>query len=204
MAELTLTTFLSLDGVMQAPGGPGEDESGGFPHGGWVFPHIDSVFGETITGIFANADAFLLGRGTYDIFAAHWPRVTEAGDPVATALNALPKHVASRTRTAFDWNRSRRVADVVAEVPALKERYPRELQVHGSWGLCQTLIAHDLIDEYRLLVFPVVLGTGKRLFGAGAVPATLSLVSSKTTSTGTIISVYRRAGALKTGSFALD
>ena len=204
MAELTLTTFLSLDGVMQAPGGPREDESGGFPHGGWVFPHVDPVFGETIVGIFANADAFLLGRGTYDIFAAHWPRVTDPADPVATALNSLPKHVASRTRSRFDWNGSQHVGDVVAEVPALKARYPRELQVHGSWGLAQTLLAHDLIDEYRLLVFPVVLGTGKRLFGSGAVPATLKLVSSRTTGTGTVISVYRRAGSLKTGSFALD
>jgi dihydrofolate reductase len=204
MAELTLTTFLSLDGVMQAPGGPGEDESGGFPHGGWVFPHADPVFGETIVGIFANADAFLLGRGTYDIFAGHWPRVTDPADPVASALNSLPKHVASRTRSRFDWNRSQHVGDVVAEVPALKARYPRELQVHGSWGLAQTLLAHDLIDEYRLLVFPVVLGTGKRLFGSGAAPATLKLVSSRTTSTGAVISVYRRAGSLKTGSFALD
>jgi dihydrofolate reductase len=204
VAALTLTTFLTLDGVMQAPGGPGEDESGGFSHGGWVFPHVDPVFGETIMGIFANADAFLLGRGTYDIFAGHWPRVTDPADPVATALNSLPKHVASRTRSRFDWNASHHVGDIVAEVPALKARYPRELQVHGSWGLCQTLIAHDLIDEYRLLVFPVVLGTGKRLFGAGAVPATLKLVSSRTTGTGTVISVYRRAGSLKTGSFALD
>jgi len=123
---------------------------------------------------------------------------------VATALNSLPKHVASRTRNSFAWNASHHVADVVGEVPALKARYPRELQVHGSWGLCQTLIAHDLIDEYRLLFFPVVLGTGKRLFGAGAIPATLKLVSSRATSTGTVISVYRRAGSLKTGSFALD
>jgi len=204
VAELTLTTFLTLDGVMQAPGGPGEDETGGFPHGGWVFPHVDPVFGEMLRGIFANADAFLLGRGTYDIFAGHWPRVTDPADPVATALNGLPKHVASRTRARFDWNASHHVADVGAEVPALKARYPRELQTHGSWGLAQTLIAHDLVDEYRLLVFPVVLGTGKRLFGSGAVPTTLSLVSSRTTSTGTIISVYRRAGSLKTGSFALD
>jgi dihydrofolate reductase len=204
MAELTLTTFLTLDGVMQAPGGPGEDESGGFPHGGWVFPLADAVMGETMAAIFTKADAFLLGRGTYDIFAAYWPRVTDPADPVAGALNALPKHVASRTRNRFDWHGSVHVADVLADVPALKARYARELQVHGSWGLCQTLIQHDLVDEYRLLVFPVVLGTGKRLFGSGAVPATFSLVSSRTTGTGTLVSVYRRAGALKTGSFALD
>jgi dihydrofolate reductase len=204
MAELTVTTFLSVDGVMQAPGGPGEDESGGFPHGGWVFPLADAVMGEVITAIFSKADAFLLGRGTYDIFAAHWPRVTDAGDPIAKALNTLPKHVASRTRTTFDWHASRLVKDVVAELPALKARYPRELQVHGSAGLCQTLIRHDLVDEFRLLVFPVVLGTGKRLFGEGAVPASLSLVSSRTTGAGAVVNVYRRAGALKTGSFALD
>lgn len=204
MAELTLTTFLTLDGVMQAPGGPGEDESGGFAHGGWLVPHADAVMGETMVGIFAKADAFLLGRTTYDIFAGHWPRVTDAADPIAGALNSLPKHVASLTRGRFDWNRSQHVGDVVAEVPALKARYARELQVHGSWGLCQTLIQHDLVDEYRLLVFPVVLGTGKRLFGSGAVPSTLSLVSSRTTGTGSLVNVYRRAGALRTGSFALD
>ncbi len=204
MAELTLITFLSLDGVMQAPGAPQEDPSGGFAHGGWVFPLADPVMGEAITGIFAKADAFLLGRGTYDIFAAHWPRVTDPHDPVATALNRLPKHVASRTRDRFDWNASTRVKDVVAEVPALQARYARELQVHGSAGLCQTLIRHDLVDEYRLMVFPVVIGTGKRLFGSGAVPASLSLVSSRSTGTGALVNVYRRAGALRTGSFALD
>ncbi len=204
MAELTLTTFLSLDGVMQGPGTPREDTSGGFAHGGWVFPLADRGMGETMVGIFAKADAFLLGRGTYDIFAAHWPRVTDPGDPIAVALNALPKHVASRTRTRFEWNRSQHVDDVVRDVPALKARYPRELQVHGSWGLCQTLLRHDLVDEYRLLVFPVVLGGGKRLFAEGAVPASFSLVSSRTTGTGVVVNVYRRAGALKTGSFALD
>lgn len=147
---------------------------------------------------------FLLGRTTYDIFAAHWPRVTGADDPIADKLNALPKYVASRTQTTFSWSRSSLVRDVAHEVVELKKRYPRELQVHGSCGLAQTLIEHDLIDEYRLLVFPVILGTGKRLFGPGAVPASLTLVRSKTTSTGTVVSVYRRAGSLKTGSFALD
>jgi dihydrofolate reductase len=204
MAELTLTTFLTLDGVMQAPGAPREDTSGDFPHGGWVHPLADAVMGETMVGIFERADAFLLGRGTYDIFAAHWPRVTGPDDPIAVALNALPKHVATRTRDRFEWHASQPVKDVVAEVPALKARYPREIQVHGSAGLCQTLIRHDLVDEYRLLVFPVVVGAGKRLFGAGAVPATLSLVSSRTSSTGTLVNVYRRAGALRTGSYALD
>jgi len=204
MAELTITTFLTLDGVMQAPGGPTEDTSGDFPYGGWVFPHADADMGATMLEIFSRADAFLLGRKTYDIFAGHWPRVTDPGDPVAVALNQLPKYVASRTRTTFIWQNSIVAGDVVAEVAELKRRFPREVQVHGSGDLAQTLMKHDLIDEYRLLVFPVVLGTGKRLFGSGAMPGSFRLVSSHPTSTGTVVSVYRRAGQLKTGSFALD
>ncbi len=204
MAELTITAFLSLDGVMQAPGGPNEDESGDFRHGGWVFPHFDEETGKEIVEIFSKADAFLLGRGTYDIFAAYWPRVTDPNDPVARALNSLPKFVASRSRTEFPWNNSSPVQDVVREAADLKKRFAREVQVHGSAGLAQTLIGNDLIDKYRLLVFPVVLGSGKRLFGSGAVPRTLKLVRSRTTGTGVIISIYRPAGALKTGSFALD
>lgn len=204
MAELTLTTFLTVDGVMQAPGGPNEDTTGNFPHGGWLVPHADADMGTTMVDIFSKADAFLLGRTTYDIFAAHWPRVTGATDPIASKLNSLPKYVASRTRTTFDWNGSSLVRDVAKEVVGLKKRFPREIQVHGSCGLAQTLIEHDLIDKYRLLVFPVILGTGKRLFGAGAIPASLALVRSSTTSTGTVVGVYRRAGSLKTGLFALD
>lgn len=204
MAELTMTSFVSLDGVMQAPGGPQEDTAGGFRHGGWVFPLVDDEFVETMVGIFATADAFLLGRSTYDIFAGHWPKVTDPGDLIATKLNTLPKFVASRSRERFDWHDSTLVRDPVAELPALKRRFPRELQVHGSAGLAQTLIQHDLVDEYRILCFPVLLGSGKRLFGSGTVPASLQLVRSRTTSKGTVISVYRRAGALVTGSFALD
>ena len=204
MAELTLTTFLTLDGVMQAPGGPSEDPSGGFPHGGWLVPHFDADTGTTMDEIFSKADAFLLGRTTYDIFSAYWPKVTEPGDPVASKLNSLPKFVASRTRTTFSWGETTHVRDVVKEVAGLKQRFAREVQVHGSCGLAQTLIEQDLIDEYRLLTFPVILGTGRRLFGAGAVPASLTLVRSHTTSKGAVVSVYRRAGGLKTGSFALD
>ncbi|HUU32826.1 MAG TPA: dihydrofolate reductase family protein [Vicinamibacterales bacterium] len=204
MAELTITTFLTLDGVMQAPGGPGEDPSGGFAHEGWLVPHADMDMGVTMSAIFEKADAFLLGRTTYDIFAGHWPRVTDENDIVARKLNTLPKFVASRTRASFDWTNTTLVRDVAEEVTAIKERFAGELQVHGSAGLAQTLIAHDLIDEYRLLTFPVVVGSGKRLFGAGAVPATLKLVSTSTTSTGTVISVYRRGGGLTTGSFRME
>lgn len=204
MAELTLTTFLTLDGVMQAPGHPGEDPSGEFPHGGWLVPHADEDMGATMVEIFSQADAFLLGRGTYDIFAGHWPRVTDPDDPIASRLNGLPKYVASRTRTRFDWSGSELIGDVVGGIAELKQRHDREIQVHGSCGLAQTLIEHDLVDEYRLLTFPVVLGTGKRLFGAGAVPANLALQRSSTTGAGTVISVYRRGGPFRTGSFALD
>ena len=204
MAELTLTTFLTLDGVMQAPGAPDEDTSGGFPYGGWLVPHFDDDGGRIMVEIFSKADAFLLGRTTYDIFSAYWPRVTDPNDVIASRLNSLPKFVASNTKSAFTWNQSSHLPDVTKGVAELKKRFSREVQVHGSCGLAQTLIKNDLIDEYRLMTFPVVLGTGKRLFGAGAAPAMLKLVSSTTTSKGVVVSVYRRGEAFKTGSFALD
>ena len=197
-------TERALDGVMQAPGAPNEDTSGNFPHGGWLVPHADEDMGKTMVEIFSKADAFLLGRTTYDIFSAYWPKVTDPNDPIAGKLNSLPKFVASRTESTFGWNGTSHVRDVAKEIDDLKKRFSREVQVHGSCGLAQTLIENDLIDEYRLLTFPVVLGTGKRLFGTGAVPTMLKLVSSNTTSKGAIVSVYRRGGWLKTGSFALD
>jgi dihydrofolate reductase len=204
MAELTITTFLSLDGVMQAPGAPDEDTRGNFTHGGWVFPLADEDMGKTIVEIFSKADAFLLGRTTYDIFSAYWPKVTDPHDPIATRLNALPKFVASRTRSAFEWHNSEHLKDVEHHIQALKARFDREVQVHGSCGLAQTLIKHDLIDEYRLLTFPVVLGSGKRLFGEGAVPASLKLMTCSTTRAGVVVSIYRRGGRLRTGSFVRD
>jgi dihydrofolate reductase len=204
MAELTLTTFLSLDGVMQAPGRPDEDTSGGFEHGGWVFPLADEDMGRTIVENFSKADAFLLGRTTYDIFAAYWPHKTDPNDLIATKLNALPKYIASQTRSSFAWNNSFHIPDVEHGIGALKELFAREVQVHGSCGLAQTLIRHNLIDEYHLYTFPVVLGSGKRLFASGAMPATLKLVNCITTRKGAIMATYRRAGKLQTGSFASD
>lgn len=198
MGELTITTFLTLDGVMDSPGGPDEDPNNGFKHGGWTVPYFDDTMGTMMTEIFSKVDAFLLGRTTYDIFAAYWPNVPEPDD---NHLNRLPKFVASRTRTSFGWNASSHIQDVVKEVPSLKQRFAREVQVHGSWGLAQTLIKADLIDEYRLFTFPVVIGSGKRLFGPSTVPAALKLVNSKITDSGVIYSIYRRAGSLKTGSF---
>jgi dihydrofolate reductase len=200
MGELTLTTFLTLDGVMQSPGGPTEDPSGGFTHGGWIAPLFDDDAGATIAEIFSKADAFLIGRTTYDIFVGYWPKVTDPADPVAGKLNSLPKFVASRTRTTFDWSGTTPIQDVIKQVAELKKRFPRELQVHGSCGLAQTLIKNDLIDEYRLFTFPVVVGSGKRLFGSGAVPASLTLAKSRTTGKGAVIGFYRRAGSLKTGT----
>ena len=203
--RLTLHTFLTLDGVLQAPGGPQEDTDGGFEHGGWSFPYGDEDFGTAMTGWFENADAFLLGRKTYEIFNSHWPHVTDEGDPVASKLNRLPKYVASTTLGSVSWNNSSLLGgDVVAEVAKLKERPGNELQVHGSGALAHTLIDANLIDEYRLLYFPVHLGTGKKLFRDGAKAASLRLLDATTTSTGVIIARYAPAGPVRYGSYALD
>jgi dihydrofolate reductase len=204
MAELTVTTFQSLDGVMQAPGGPDEDTSSDFTHGGWIVPFADKVMGKEIVENICRAEAFLLGRTTYEIFAGYWPRFPDQNNPIARQLNNLPKYVASRTRSNFSWHNSQHLPVVVSGVAELKRRYQGEIQVHGSAGLIQTLIEHDLIDEYRIMTFPVLLGTGKRLFGAGTVPRNLKLVRTLTADTGVVLGVYRPAGALQTGTFKLE
>jgi dihydrofolate reductase len=203
--KLTLTTFLTLDGVMQAPGGPNEDQSGNFQHGGWLVPYVDDVMFRIVGQRFGNADAFVLGRKTYQIFAAYWPRITDPADPVASALNRLPKYVASKTLQKTEWHNSSLIrGDLAEQVAELKRRYPREIQIHGSGDLAQTLIARDLVDEYHLWLYPVILGTGKRLFASGTVPAALTLAETTTTSTGVVVSIYRRAGKPTYGSFELD
>ena len=200
MAKLTMTSFVTLDGVMQGPGGPQEDVSGGFRHGGWLVPFVDQAFGEFMTGIFERPVAFLLGRGTWQIFAGHWPRVTDPDDLVARKLNGLPKYVASRTLAKVEWAGSSLVRDVPAEVAALKRTLgDGELQVHGSPGLAQTLLQHELIDELHLLTFPVILGIGKKLFGTGTVPTAFELTASRATSAGCVITSYRRAGRPRYG-----
>jgi dihydrofolate reductase len=204
MATLTMTTFVTLDGVMQAPGGKTEDPSGGFQHEGWLVPYADEDMGKFMVDVFSRVDAFLLGRGTYQIFAGHWPRVTDPADPVASALNALPKYVASKTLERADWNNSKLVRDVVPAVAQLKQQYKREVQVHGSAGLAQTLLAQNLLDELHILTYPVVLGSGKRLFGAGAVPTAMRLMATRSTSTGVVISTFRPVGKPGYGSFMLD
>lgn len=200
--ELTATTFTTIDGVMQSPGAPDEDPSKGFGLGGWVIPYADEGMGAFMAGVFARADAFLLGRKTYEIFAGHWPGV-EDDNPVAAALNRLPKHVASTTLEAVDWQGAELIdGELVAAVEELKRSPGRELQVHGSGEMLQTLMAAGLIDRHRLLVFPVALGTGARLFADPAMASAYKLESCETTAAGILLLTYRPAGEPRQGSFA--
>jgi len=199
MRPLVVTTFLTLDGVMQAPGGAGEDPSGGFSYEGWLVPHFDDAVGEQITTWFTGAQDFLLGRGTYEIFYGSWPKMI-SDDPVSQGINFKKKYVASRTLTSVEWETAELLqGDVPDAVRKLKAEDGGELQVHGSAGLIQTLLKEDLVDELRLVVFPVVLGEGKRLFGEGTIPGTWRLTSHTTTGTGALIAAYRRAGDVETG-----
>jgi dihydrofolate reductase len=200
MRKLIVNTFMSLDGVMQSPGGPDEDPTGGFEHGGWGANYFDD---EMMARVAESAPyELLLGRGTYEIFAAHWPY--DEG-PIADQLNGTRKYVASRTLDRVDWENSTLIdGDVAGYVRRLKEEDGPEIQVHGSPGLIQTLLEHDLIDELRLWIFPLVLGNGKRLFGDGTVPGALKLVDSAVSKTGVTINVYEPAGDIDTGSFEFD
>ncbi len=203
MRKLVVSTFLTLDGVMQAPGGPEEDAGGGFAHGGWSVNYWDEKMGQVMGDGMSVPFDLVLGRKTYDIFAAHWPRATD--DPGAKPLNDATKYVASRSRPSLEWSNSVLIEGEAAEgVAALKEGDGPGLQVHGSGNLIQTLLRHNLVDEFRLWVFPVVIGSGKRLFSEGAVPSGLKLVDSKVSSTGVVIGTYEPAGEIVTGSFALD
>ncbi len=193
--NLTITTFLSVDGVMQGPGGPEEDGSDGFDRGGWVVPHFDEETGQFVVESFEKADAFLLGRRTYEIFAAYWPKMTDETDPVASRLNGLPKYVVSNRLGSADWHNSTIVkGDIPAEVAKLKQLPGRELQVHGSGILARTLLENDLVDEWRLMTFPVIVGAGRRLFPDLGVATGLRLVDSRTTPSGTAIHVYQPTG----------
>jgi dihydrofolate reductase len=202
MRELIVNTFLTLDGVMQAPGGPEEDPSGGFEHGGWSFGYWDEQMQQVMGESMAKPFDLVLGRKTYEIFAAHWPN---SDDPGAEVLNKATKHVASTTLTELDWENSKLIeGDVPDGVRALKQEDGPELQVHGSANLIQTLLEHGLIDEFRIWTFPLVLGTGKRLFDGGTVPAGLELIGSQVSSTGVTISTYRTGAQIKYGSFAAE
>jgi dihydrofolate reductase len=203
--KLTVTTFLSIDGVMQGPGGPEEDRRGDFSRGGWLAPHFDDETGGYMISVFDQVDAFLLGRHTYDIFAGYWPKVTDPDDPIASRLNARPKYVASNTLTDPTWGPATVLnGDVAAAVAALKEQPGRELQVHGSGALVRTLHENDLVDEYRLLIFPVIVGEGQRLFPERGVATGLSLVESRTTPSGVSILVYRATGRPEFGTVGVS
>lgn len=201
MRRVIAATFVSLDGVMQAPGGPEEDPTGGFKYGGWTANYWDEAMGQVMGKALAAPFDLLLGRKTYEIFAAHWPYVEE--EPAAK-FNAATKYVATSSTASLTWKNSVALrGNVAAEVARLKQGDGPDLLIQGSSQLIQALLANDLIDEFTLFVFPLVLGPGKRLFGEGAVPAALKLVDTKTSTTGVTMSTFQRAGAISTGSFAL-
>lgn len=201
MRKLVAGTFLTLDGVMQAPGGPDEDRSGGFAHGGWLVPFFDETFAEIMSEWTLRAGAFLLGRRTYDIFAASWPNAAP-DDEIGAVLNARPKYVASRSPRKLEWNNATQLeGDVAQAVAKLKQQDGGEIQVHGSGNLLQTLLRHDLVDTLRLWQFPVTVGQGKRLFAEGTQAQSFDLVDTQANSMGAVLHVYERAGKLRQGEF---
>jgi dihydrofolate reductase len=204
MRKLLVTTFLTLDGVMQAPGGPGEDDDGGFTQGGWSVNYWDELMGQVMGEATSKPFAMVLGHRTYDIMAAFWPHASE--EEGGKVFNQATKYVASRGRPSLEeWSNSVLIEGDAAEgIAALKKEDGPELQVHGSANLIQTLLRNNLVDQFRLWVFPCVVGSGKRLFSDGTIPAGLRLVDSKVSSTGVVIGTYEPAGALRTGTFAQD
>jgi dihydrofolate reductase len=198
MRKIIVLTFLSLDGVMQAPGGPTEDPSGNFALGGWTVPYFDEFLGQVMTEQMGQPFDLLLGRKTFEIFASYWPHHQEEG----AGINRATKYVASTTLNSHDWKKSVFLkGNLPEEIKKLKQEEGPDLQVHGSGSLIQTLLAHDLVDEFWLKIFPVTLGTGKRLFDNGTIPAAYTLVDSKTSPSGVIVATLKRAGDIQTGSF---
>jgi dihydrofolate reductase len=205
MRKLIVLSFITLDGVMQAPGGPEEDPTGGFKCGGWVAGYFDDFLGKVMNKQMSKPFDLLLGRKTYEIFAAHWPYVKTDEDPIAAAINKAKKYVASKTLKKLDWSNSELIkGDVAKEVKKLKEQDGPEIQVHGSGNLIQTLLKHDLVDELWLKIFPITLGRGKRLFAEGTIPGGFKLLESEISPSGIIVASYARAGEVQTGSFALE
>jgi dihydrofolate reductase len=202
--KLVTGAQLSLDGVMQAPGAPEEDTTGGFRFGGWTVPYWgdDEAMGRFMESMFGAPFELLLGRNTYDIFAGYWPYHDD--NPIGKAFNATRKHVATRSREPLAWQNSVAIHDAAIDVAKLKQQDGPLLLTQGSTVLLQTLLANDLVDELQLLVFPLVLGQGKRLFGDGATPAALKLIDSTVSKSGVVMTRYRRDGAVKTGSFGDD
>lgn len=205
MRKLIVLSFITLDNVMQAPGGPEEDPTGGFEHEGWVVGYFDDFLLNAMIKQTSKPFDLLLGRKTYEIFAAHWPYVNADQNPFAAKLNNAKKYVASKTLTKLDWNNSELInGDVLEGIKRIKEQDGLEIQVHGSGNLVQTLLKHDLVDELWLKIFPVTLGPGKRLFAEGTIPAGFKLLESGISPSGVIIVNYERAGEVKKGSFGLE
>ena len=203
MRELIVSTFLTLDGVMQAPGGPEEDESGGFAYGGWSVHYWDEQMRQVMTEAMSAPFDLVLGRRTYEIFAAYWPHAPEEAG--SKPLNDATKYVVSRSRPTLEWEKSVLIeGDAADGIAELKKGEGPELQVLGSGNLIQTLMRRNLADQYRLWVFPLVIGSGKRLFSDGTIPSALKLLDSKVSTTGVVIGTYEPAGEIVTGSFALD
>jgi len=201
--KLVINTFVTLDGVMQAPGGPEEDPTGNFKYGGWSFHYWDEMMGKTMDEFMTKPFELLLGRKTYEIFAAHWPYIKD--DPVAVKFNATKKYVVTKTLNKVNWKNSFLIkSNVVEEIKKLKEQDGPEFQVHGSSNLIKTLINGNLVDLFNVWIFPVTVGKGKQLFGEGSNASSLKLVEVKSSSTGVIIATYQPGGELKTGSFALE
>lgn len=205
MRKLIVLSFISLDGVMQAPGGPEEDPTGGFKHEGWVAGYFDDFLLKVMVKQMSKPFDLLLGRITYEIFAAHWPYANTSENPFAARINNAKKYVASKTLTKLDWNNSELIkGDVWNEIKKIKEQDGPEIQVHGSGNLIQMLLKHDLVDELWLKVFPITLGVGKRLFAEGTIPAGFKLLENEISPSGVIIASYERAGEVKTGSLGLE
>lgn len=199
MRKIIVLTFVSMDGIMQAPGGPTEDTSGDFKHGGWTVPYFDDFVGKVMGEQLGRPFDLLLGRKTFEIFASYWP---QHNDEIGAPINKATKYVASNTLSKHDWNKTIFLkGNVVDEIKKLREQNGPDLQVHGSSNFIQTLLKNDLVDEFWLKIFPVTLGKGKRLFADGTIPATFVLSESKVSPKGVIVAYYKRSGAVKTGSF---
>lgn len=196
MRKIIVLSFISIDGVMQAPGGPEEDTSGGFKYGGWIVPYFDELLGKVMEEQMSKTRALLLGRKTFEIFASYWPQHEDQWP----GINEATKYVASNTLSSSEWNNSVFIKGV-DEIKKLKEQEGPDLQVHGSGNLIQILLKHDLVDELWLKTFPITLGEGKRLFAEGVIPAAFTLKEPKTTTKGVVIASYKRSGEVETGSF---
>ena len=204
MRKITVLSFLTLDGVMQAPGGPEEDPSGAFRLGGWTVPYVDDVIGQDLQNLFSQPFALLLGRRTYGIFAAYWPRVPvdATSRAIADRFNRVPKHVATHRSETLDWQHSQALAgDLVGAIRALKQQDGATLLTWGSGDMVRQLLAAGLVDELRLLMYPVVLGRGKRLFGDNAPPSAFILAHATSTPSGVLLTRYVRSGEVRTGAF---